>query len=430
MADGMALPRMAGRWLTFGEGEDTMSFTIEDTLLTCRDRFGLQLAAGRNGWSNSIQWVLLVEDTTVLRNFTGKELAVTTGFLFRDEARLMHLLTLLHEHHCSGLVVSIGEYISELPPQALRYCDENDLPLMTIPLMEELPDLVKDLDVQIILQSATDELIVNSLIRAIESPAAAELAAKELLPYFDVDGSFQILLITTGNLDSMDSVERRRIDYRLALYLENISHNSQFFYYNNAFILVMNAVPEDKLSMILDGFRDRLRRLMPDYRIYVGLGSRVTDLKNLSTAYLRARAAIRYAMDNGLDYAFFDEMGLYRMLYTMPDADLLSEMSEVPLAPLISYDKAHDANYLETLECYLACDGSYQAMARAMYTHRNTIMYRMNNIRQLLGCRLETTDERLPYQIACMIRHMKRPQGNPLNPSPDTAANTAAGGTV
>ena len=52
------------------------------------------------------------------------------------------------------------------------------------------------------------------------------------------------------------------------------------------------------------------------------------------------------------------------------------------------------------------CGGSIQAVADAMYIHRNTILYRMNNIRRLLGSSLETQEERLPYQIACLIRHM------------------------
>ena len=56
-----------------------MSFTIEDMVLIAEKRYEMQFLAGRKGWSNSISWVHLLEDNTIIQNFWGKELAVTTG---------------------------------------------------------------------------------------------------------------------------------------------------------------------------------------------------------------------------------------------------------------------------------------------------------------------------------------------------------------
>ena len=71
------------------------------------------------------------------------------------------------------------------------------------------------------------------------------------------------------------------------------------------------------------------------------------------------------------------------------------------------YDKKHDSNYLETLELYLKYNGSIQAVAEAMFTHRNTVIYRITNIKKLLGTELDTTEERLVYQVAFYIRNMQ-----------------------
>ena len=56
-----------------------MGFTVEDMLIIARDKYKMELVAGRNGWANSISWLLMVEDTTIMENFKGKELAVTMG---------------------------------------------------------------------------------------------------------------------------------------------------------------------------------------------------------------------------------------------------------------------------------------------------------------------------------------------------------------
>jgi DNA-binding PucR family transcriptional regulator len=99
-------------------------------------------------------------------------------------------------------------------------------------------------------------------------------------------------------------------------------------------------------------------------------------------------------------------MGLYRMLYLVEDRALLGDLSEKPLAPLIEYDREHNGEYLVTLESYLRNGGSIKAMSEELYIHRNTILYRMANIKKLLGCSLETPEEKLVYAVACMIRKM------------------------
>ena len=118
-------------------------------------------------------------------------------------------------------------------------------------------------------------------------------------------------------------------------------------------------------------------------------------------------AAALYAEDMDRQLVYFDEMDVYRLIYLQPDRKLLQEMSSRVLAPLIAYDERHDACYVDTLEEYLACGESIQEVARRMYTHRNTILYRVRNIKKLLGTSLKTPQERLVYRIACLIRHTR-----------------------
>ncbi len=384
-----------------------MAFTIEDMLVVSKDRYAMKLVAGGRGWSNSISWILLMEDGAILRSLKGKDLAITTGLGFPTGEKLLGLAEKLAESHAAGLVINIGPYIKEIPEEVIRFCDDNDLPLLTVPWRVELYDMIKDLSIRVFLQMATDEQISGALIHAIEDPQTMGLYEKDLLPYFDIDGTFQIVLISTGDLDVMDTVERRRISYRMQIYLENISHNAHFFYYDSCFTLVINDLSEAQVRDILDGFSRQLERKMPDRRVSIGIGSMVTDISNLQLCYRRARAALDMALRTGRGILWFDQMGAYRLLSQVSDPQLLREMGEDMLRPLIEYDQKHDNLYVETLKLYLENGGSVQAVAKAMYAHRNTIIYRINNIKKLLGCELETAEERLNYQIACMILEMR-----------------------
>ena len=384
-----------------------MGFTIEDMLTLTGDRYQMSLIAGNNGWANSISWVLMLEDFTILRNFVGKELAVTTGMGFDSEEKLLALVRDLNEHHAAGLIVNTGFYIHEIPRSVLDLCDKLDLPLLTVPWEILITEMIKDLSIRIFLQGMTDEQIIGAFIKAIGSPDMAATARQDLLQYFDVDGDFQIVLMHIPDLDTMDTVERKRIGYRMELYLENVTHNCSFFYYDGSFVLICNNLPADITEQVIRDFEKRIALRMPDEKISIGVSSRMKDLDNLYVAYRRARAALQMAIGTGRQRILFEDMGIYRLLYLVPDHALLREMSEDLLKPVIDYDKKHQSQLLETLENYIRLEGSFQAMSELMYVHRNTLMYRVNKIKKLLDTDLAGSEDKLNYQMACLIMHMK-----------------------
>lgn len=385
-----------------------MSFTIEDMILTAEQRYEMKFLAGRNGWANSISWVHLLEDTTIIQNFWGKELAVTTGLGFPEKEDWMNLARKLNKYHASGLIINVGQYINDVPEELQAYCDENDLPLLTVPWEVHLSDMIKDFSIHVFLQDNTDEQIASALIAAIETPEDQKAYRKELLQYFDVDGSFQVILMTFEGLDAMDTVERKKMSYRIQVYLEDISHNASFFYYNSDFVLVANALSEEYLCNLVEGALKRGKRRMPGVELCVGLGSKCMDISRLSVSYKRAKAAAHIAITQKKQVVKFDDCGLYRLLYMIEDKEILNEMENECLADLEEHDRKYNAGYVETLKSYLKHNGSIQAVAAELYTHRNTVLYRIGNIRKILGNELKTPEERLPYQIAFYIRNMHR----------------------
>ena len=383
-----------------------MSFTIEDMMLTSEKRYEMKFLAGKNGWANSISWVHLLEDTTIIQNFWGKEVAVTTGLGFPEKEDWMRLARKLNRYHASGLIIKVGQYIREIPEELMAYCDENDLPLLTVPWEVRLSDMIKDFSIRVFVQDNTDEQIATALIAAIETPDNQTAYRKELWQYFDVDGSFQVLLLTCEGLDAMDMVERRKLSYRIQVYLEDITHNASFFYYNSDFVLVANAVQEEALYQLIEGAIKRGEKRMPERKLRVGIGSKCMDISRLSVSYRRAKAAVQMAMTQKRQVVKFDDCGLYRLLYMVEDTGVLQEIETECLAALEEYDRKYNAGYVETLQSYLKHNGSIQAVAEELYTHRNTVLYRLGNIRKVLGNELKTPEERLPYQMAFYIRSM------------------------
>src|SRR5205814_4184252 len=92
----------------------------------------------------------------------------------------------------------------------------------------------------------------------------------------------------------------------------------------------------------------------------------------------------------------FDDTGAYRLL--------LSAMSEDPaelqrfyaetIEPLVAYDEQYETELVATLETFLDADGNVAGTAARLFTHRHTIRYRLERVRELSGLDVGSTDGR------------------------------------
>ncbi len=75
------------------------------------------------------------------------------------------------------------------------------------------------------------------------------------------------------------------------------------------------------------------------------------------------------------------------------------------LAPLLADSEKEN---LETLCCYLLdADSELKAAAKLLYVHRNTVLYRLGKIRELLGCELNKMPEAYDIYVAASIYRLE-----------------------
>jgi DNA-binding PucR family transcriptional regulator len=92
----------------------------------------------------------------------------------------------------------------------------------------------------------------------------------------------------------------------------------------------------------------------------------------------------------------FEQTGAYRLL--------LSTMSENPrelqrfyaetVEPLVAYDEQYETDLVQTLETFLDADGNVAGTAQRLFTHRHTIYYRLERVRELSGLDVGSSDGR------------------------------------
>ena len=147
----------------------------------------------------------------------------------------------------------------------------------------------------------------------------------------------------------------------------------------------------------------RISRAFPRWDIRSGLGS-VSELKEFPRSFRQARSALASSFSSGEIFCAFDDLGFYKILFSVSDRNVLNDYWRKKLEPVITYDKIHKSCCLETLYQYLICSGSIQKIAEAMYCHRNTVNYRVRILRETLGLHLDNVQDRFELLAAFYVR--------------------------
>ena len=86
------------------------------------------------------------------------------------------------------------------------------------------------------------------------------------------------------------------------------------------------------------------------------------------------------------------------------DPELLADLYEQALAPMASVRPTTRPRLEETLRSWLLHHGRRDLMAAHLYVHPQTVRYRMGQLRELFGDRLDDPEEVLRLTIALAVR--------------------------
>jgi sugar diacid utilization regulator len=167
---------------------------------------------------------------------------------------------------------------------------------------------------------------------------------------------------------------------------------------------VVVLVPSEDASAAERVAESVLRELgasLPGHSFALGSSRFAADPADLPRAGNEALLAANVAEgdadgEEGPRVMAFDDTGAYRLL--------LSAMSEDPaelqrfyaetIEPLVAYDEQYETDLVVTVEAFLDADGNVAGTAQRLFTHRHTIRYRLERVRELSGLDVGSTDGR------------------------------------
>jgi sugar diacid utilization regulator len=196
--------------------------------------------------------------------------------------------------------------------------------------------------------------------------------------------------------------------------------------------IVIATAPGEVIAVAPDGDGEAGRRVagavlrelesgLPGFAFTLGRSRQASDPLDLRRARNEALLAANVVEgDPERAELGFDETGTYQLLLPhMSDPAELRRFYAETVRPLVAYDEQYETDLLGTLAAFLECDANVNATAARLITHRHTIRYRFERVRELTGLDVSSTDgrEKLSLGLKAMrVLGLAAPRGPATEP--------------
>ncbi|HEU5063514.1 MAG TPA: helix-turn-helix domain-containing protein [Solirubrobacterales bacterium] len=184
---------------------------------------------------------------------------------------------------------------------------------------------------------------------------------------------------------------------------------------------IVPAEDDERLARAAAGLARELEDSLQGFHLTTGRSRRCADPVDLYRAGSEAQLAVNVGEAEGRSLLAFEDTGAYRLLLPAMSEDPaeLERFYAETVQPLVSYDDQYETELVATVEAYLDNDGNVAATAKQLFTHRHTIRYRLERVRELCGHDVSSTEgrEKLGLGLKAMrVLGIASPRGPAFEP--------------
>jgi sugar diacid utilization regulator len=186
-------------------------------------------------------------------------------------------------------------------------------------------------------------------------------------------------------------------------------------------VAIVPAEDDERLARAAAGLARELEDSLQGFHLTTGRSRRCADPVDLYRAGSEARLAVNVGEAEGRSLLAFEDTGAYRLLLPAMSEDPaeLERFYAETVEPLVAYDEQYETELVATVEAYLDNDGNVAATAKQLFTHRHTIRYRLERVRDLCGHDVSATEgrEKLGLGLKAMrVLGIASPRGPAMEP--------------
>ena len=366
-----------------------MAISLSQLCMNAEKSYAMKLIAGSGGLENTVRWVHIVEDSEVPDFLHGNELIFTTGIAHSGTDWLKDFAVSLKAKGVVGLVVNIGPYIESVPSPVIVYCEQNDLPLFTIPWSTRIVDISYDFCRRIIGNEKHESTVGEAFRAIIKDPDSLKNYA-ELLSRAEFGQKSSYTVISACVISDGTNVTKQAaqtMDMSIWRTIRSSGRRSTLFIHDGSLVAVRQNSSEADISRLCTELETVLKGQTND--VYIGVSHTLDGLSSVSEGYEQAAAAQFMSMLEKTGCTRYGDIGVMKLVFGIKNTNILREFVRENLGTLRRFDVERNADYCDTLRLYLTHNGSVSEAAEKAGVHRNTINLKMRAIKEILGKELD-----------------------------------------
>ena len=345
-----------------------------------------------------IVWIHMVEYIDYIPRLHADELVFNSGLNNISDLWLENYIKRLNEAHAGGLIIALrkGRKFSK---KIIDYCNELRFPLFSASWDAPYNDIMRDFAFMLLQNEQSETNLIAAAKNAIFYPENEEL----YLANFEHHGMFRdmaytVLLLSCKEVQGNNQKER----------MKKIAKSAKY-------ALEKGIIYEDdgRLTALIAGYsQEKVRRDLrkfcekqPD--VYVGIGTTVNRTDNIHRSYESAYVAYQLARSKVTEAMLcYDDLGVYKILADVKEPSIYPAFVQETLGKLIRHDKEHGTEFVHILKVFFENECNMLATSGALFCHKNTLTYKMNKLKDILGYDIMTNENRTRIMIAFYIMQM------------------------
>ncbi len=382
-------------------------------LLQFRSLKNLELVTGTDCLDVNVGTVTVMEVPDVIQWLRGEDFLITSLYAIGDdEEKQCRLLYDLLETRSACLAIKTGKYAHRICDKMIDIANKNHFPLLRIPYEMTYIDIIMDAMNVIMTESNRKEMLGKYISDIIFHPSPNEglLQEEGRLLKVDIEKDFFQSLILEFDTDEMQEgnvfrMIRFAVD-RLANFTESLSEElfCGSFKMEKGMFFLLYSREEEGLEQYLPFVLTEMRVILDSLSIpcdwKVGIGTIRKNAAGIRCSYEEAVQAMELGriMEPMKKTYQFRDLELYSSL-----REILQHKQESLFTSILG--KLKNQELVDTLVIYFECNGNMDETASRMYTHKNTIKYRLNKIKELTG--LDVKNQEDNFKLYFMVLEKK-----------------------
>ena len=395
-------------------------------MVTCRDIYnlkldGVDLVAGEDGLNRIVSWFFPVHIKTY-KDYVSRgnfALIIIDDVYFNfDEA--IKTMEELNELGISGLAVSIVEDKEMIPQRMIDRAEELMLPLFLVhwdgasfvDISQSIGKLITETN---IINKRTGDYLYNLLF----GYDVNERYVNKISGQFGLDFSkpYRVGIIVVDRKYGVNLEQDEHVYEYYANCLNQevlrMKGHPMFMRFLNKFVLLFEARKDNAIEHELGKMLRKLEE-NPQFKGFIQsiciLGGAYTDPRKFGQSYQEAKSLIpkKDLLPNPSHKKVLSasSMGIYKFMFHSDNQGEILDYCNEKLDKLEQYDHANGTNLQDTLLSYYMNGFNTVKTSEALFIHRNSLLYRLKKIEELLDMELTDYMEYLDLINCILVKKM------------------------